>query len=421
MEMNLLKRMNLVLDYIEDNLDGEIEENKIAMLFAGSKGMFQRIFTLMTDTTLSEYIRKRRLTQSAFDIRNTNEKIIDIAVKYNYNSASAFNSAFKNFYGISPSNARKSGVQFQSFQRFNFTSDLNLKINRTGENNMQYHNENTGIIIRKYTVDDEAVLKNAIKNDDPRYMEDLAADHDKLTVAEYNGVTAGYLWTTVYMGHCQAFIYVSPEYRRKGIGTALCHEAERKFREQTDIKEMWGYYYDFETIKFIDKLGFYFTTSTLEMEYKGSLIPEQKQDMIRKCTKEDFPRYSYIWDKACHETRVSTGYPESEQEEATDEKSEQFVGNLENSYVLEENGKIIGMGSIDWDHYIGSLAVDSEARNKGYGTALAIFLTNEILKRGHKSAGLSCNAKNDNARHIYDKIGYKIADINYSSFKKIRE
>ena len=423
--MDLLNRMNLVLDYIEDNLDGEIEENKIAMLFAGSKSMFQRIFTLMTETTLSEYIRKRRLTQAASDIRNTDDKIIDIAVKYGYNSAVAFNSAFKHFHGISPSNARKSGNQLQIFHRFTFT--LALKTNQTGNTggkSMQYHViENAEIIIRKYTAGDSDVLKSAITNDNPRYMEDLAADHSKLTVAEYNGAVAGYLWTSVSMGHCQAFVYVSPEYRRRGIGTALCHEAEKKFREQTEIKEMWGYYYDFETIKFTDKLGFYFTSSTLEMEYRGGLIPEQKRDMIRECREEDFSRYAYLWGKGYHETQVKVGYPDSKQEEATEEKRQQFADSLysphDSSYVLEENGKIVGMGSINWDNYIGSLAVDKESANKGYGTALAIFMTNEILRRGHTFAGLSCEAKNTNARHIFDKIGYKITETSYASFKKI--
>ena len=88
--MNFVKRMNSVLDYIEDNLDGEIEDDKIAVLSANAKGMFQRIFTMITDMTLSEYIKKRRLTQAAADIRDTDVKIIDIAVKYGYNSATAF-------------------------------------------------------------------------------------------------------------------------------------------------------------------------------------------------------------------------------------------------------------------------------------------------------------------------------------------
>jgi AraC-like DNA-binding protein/N-acetylglutamate synthase-like GNAT family acetyltransferase len=416
--MDLMQRMNLVLDYIEDNLDREINENKIAMLFAGSKSMFQRIFTLMTETTLSEYVRKRKLTRAARDIRGTDGKIMDIAVKYGYNSAIAFNSAFKSFHGIPPSKARNPEARLQNFHRFTFALALNA--NQERGSNMQYHViKNAEIIVRKYTAEDFDTLKSAIKNDNPRYMEDLSADHSKLAVAEYDGAIAGYLWTSVYMGHCQAFIYVSPEYRRRKIGTALCHEAQKKFCGQAEAKEMWGYYYDFETIKFIDRLGFYFTTSSLEMEYKGTPIPAQKQNMIRKCREEDFLRCAYIWDKGCHETRVLVGYPDSKQEEPTEEKRQQFLDNLDNSYVLEEDGKIAGTGCIAWGSYIRSLAVEKEFSNKGYGTALAIFMTNEILRRGHESAGLSCDAKNANARHIYDKIGYRIKETIYASFKKI--
>lgn len=126
--MDLLKRMNLVLDYIENNLDGEIEENKIAMLFAGSKNMFQRIFTLMTETTLSEYIRKRKLTLAAFDIRNTNEKIIDIAVKYGYNSAVAFNSR-RIFSWNSAVKSKKIRGSISKFLSVHFCSRIKPKSN----------------------------------------------------------------------------------------------------------------------------------------------------------------------------------------------------------------------------------------------------------------------------------------------------
>ena len=148
MEMAWLKRINSVLDYIENNLDGEIDDGKIAMLSASSKGMFQRIFVIITGMTLSEYIRKRKLTQAAYDIRNTEAKIIDIAVKYGYNAANAFSSAFKNFHGITPSAARTSSlsVRLQSFQRFTFTLTLSVK----GGNDMQYCiNENAEKILQK--------------------------------------------------------------------------------------------------------------------------------------------------------------------------------------------------------------------------------------------------------------------------------
>ena len=131
--MDWIQRMNLVLDYIENNLDSEIEENKIAELSASPKGMFQRIFSILTDMSLSEYIRKRRLTQAVFDIQNSNEKILDIAIKYGYNSADAFGFAFKAFHGITPSDAKKSDVELKFFYPLVFEFKLSIK----GGNDMQ--------------------------------------------------------------------------------------------------------------------------------------------------------------------------------------------------------------------------------------------------------------------------------------------
>ena len=158
--MNFVKRMNSVLDYIEDNLDDEIKDDKIAVLSANPKGMFQRIFTMITDMTLSEYIRKRRLTQAAADIRNTDAKIIDIAVKYGYNSADAFTSAFKSFHGVTPSVARISDVELQFFQRLTFNPNLTIT---GGNNNMQYRTISLDETIYFWLRSDYHILSNLLR------------------------------------------------------------------------------------------------------------------------------------------------------------------------------------------------------------------------------------------------------------------
>ena len=133
--MDWVKRINSVLDYIEENLDGEIDDNQIASLFASPQGMFQRVFANITDMTVSEYIRKRRLTQAAFDIKHSDEKIIDIAIKYSYDSAAAFSCAFRNFHGAAPSAVRKSDINPKAFHRLSFT----LILSERGVNSMQYY------------------------------------------------------------------------------------------------------------------------------------------------------------------------------------------------------------------------------------------------------------------------------------------
>lgn len=278
------------------------------------------------------------------------------------------------------------------------------------------------ITLRKYTDSDETVLKKYFANGDNRhYVKDIDDwSRNKFTVAEYNGVVAGYLLASIAAGNCQAFIYVSPEYRRNRIGTALCHEAEKLCREKSE-EEMWGYYYDLELVKgFVDKLGFYFTTSNIEAEYTGGIIPEQKRDMIRnckECTKEDYFRCQYIWNNGMHEMRLRVGYPDSKMTETTEEGFQNFIESDDN-YILEDGGKIVGYGVITGNE-IGLLGVDTEEFNKGYGTALAIFVTNEILRRGHKIVHSGYEAKNANSRHVHQKIGYTETEISYCSFKKI--
>jgi hypothetical protein len=105
--VNIIKLFNDTVNYIETVLDGEIDEKKISSLSGYSYPMFSRLFSMLTETTLSEYIRSRRLTEAAIDLRDTDEKIIDIAMKYGYESPDAFGAAFKKFHGFTPSEVKE--------------------------------------------------------------------------------------------------------------------------------------------------------------------------------------------------------------------------------------------------------------------------------------------------------------------------
>ena len=114
--MNIIKLFNDTVNYIETVLDVEIDEKKISSLSGYSYPMFSRLFSMLTETTLSEYIRSRRLTEAAIDLRDTDEKIIDIAMKYGYESPDAFGAAFKKFHGFTPSEV-KEGKPFKLVSR----------------------------------------------------------------------------------------------------------------------------------------------------------------------------------------------------------------------------------------------------------------------------------------------------------------
>ncbi|MCB2313669.1 AraC family transcriptional regulator [Clostridium tagluense] len=118
--MDWLSGMNQSVNYIEDNLDGDISYSTAAKFVCCSAYEFQRIFSFMTKVTLSEYIRKRRLTLAAHDIQINKEKITDVAIKYGYDSPAAFSRAFKEQHGTTPISARNEGVLLKTYPLISF-------------------------------------------------------------------------------------------------------------------------------------------------------------------------------------------------------------------------------------------------------------------------------------------------------------
>lgn len=118
--MDWLKRMNNAMDYIESNLADTISYDKIAQLACCSTYHFQRMFPFITGINLSEYIRRRRLTLAAFELQTTDIKVLDVAMKYGYESPEAFTRAFKNLHGVMPVSARDMGASLKAYPRITF-------------------------------------------------------------------------------------------------------------------------------------------------------------------------------------------------------------------------------------------------------------------------------------------------------------
>lgn len=93
------------ITYIEENLTEALDINKIADKVNVSSFYFQKIFNVLCGFTVGEYIRNRRLTLAAQELCSTNTKVIDVALKYGYDSPDSFARAFTNFHGINPSAA----------------------------------------------------------------------------------------------------------------------------------------------------------------------------------------------------------------------------------------------------------------------------------------------------------------------------
>lgn len=93
--MEWIQSMNAAVNYIEEHILEDPDLNELGKLAGCSAHHFQRIFTYVGGITLTEYIRKRRMSLAAVDLKDENVKVIDVATKYGYDSPTAFNRAFQ--------------------------------------------------------------------------------------------------------------------------------------------------------------------------------------------------------------------------------------------------------------------------------------------------------------------------------------
>ncbi|MGG6359659.1 AraC family transcriptional regulator [Peribacillus frigoritolerans] len=132
--MDSLKNMNGAIKFIEENLTNEIDFKEVVRLAYCSEYHFKRMFSFLAGISLSEYIRRRRLTLAAFELKNSNIKVIDIAIKYGYSSPDSFARAFQHLHGITPSEARSNGHSLKAYPPMSFQlsikggSEMNYRI-----------------------------------------------------------------------------------------------------------------------------------------------------------------------------------------------------------------------------------------------------------------------------------------------------
>ncbi len=133
--MEWLKKFGAAIDYIEENLDKEISYDEAARIACCSTYYFQRIFSYVSGVSLSEYIRRRKMTQAAFELQRTDNKVIDVAYKYGYSSPTSFNRAFQSVHGIAPIAAKNIGCTLCAYPSIQFS----IKV--SGGSAMSYHIE----------------------------------------------------------------------------------------------------------------------------------------------------------------------------------------------------------------------------------------------------------------------------------------
>lgn len=162
--MNYINEIQKAIDYIEVNLDKDINFDIVAKEVGMSAFYFHRIFSAVIGVSPTTYIRNRRLTVAAQEISKNNENILDIALKYGFESHEAFSRAFKNFHGVVPKLAKKDGNEFKNFSKANIDIEVNTN------NILNYRIESKEVIkvlafLRKFNIEN--------KDEIPKYWKEL--------------------------------------------------------------------------------------------------------------------------------------------------------------------------------------------------------------------------------------------------------
>ncbi|MGN0537688.1 MAG: effector binding domain-containing protein [Acutalibacteraceae bacterium] len=135
--MEWITGIQKAIDYAESHLTEKIDYETVAKEAYSSVFHFQRVFSILCGFTFGDYIRMRRLSLAASDLIHTDKKVIDIAMKYGYDSPESFTRAFTRFHEITPTEARHGG-SVKSFSR------LSVKLILTGGYMMDYRIEKPG-------------------------------------------------------------------------------------------------------------------------------------------------------------------------------------------------------------------------------------------------------------------------------------
>lgn len=185
--MDWVQSIQKAINYIEDNLCNNLDIEQISKSVYSSSANFQRIFSIVTGMTIGDYIRFRRLTLAGREIAGSNEKVIDIALKYGYETAESFTKAFVRFHNVTPSVARTSKFNLKIFNPlsiqidirggFNMTRKLisNVPLISMSADNMAYMTSFTGALY--------GVLKS------------LGEDYSNSQLLAYSGFGNRFCWT----------------------------------------------------------------------------------------------------------------------------------------------------------------------------------------------------------------------------------
>ncbi len=157
--MNYLDEVQCGIDYIEANLDSEIELAEVARRAGISQWHFQRIFKALTNETLKTYIRSRRLANALDKLAGTKERVLEIALASGFETQESFTRAFKLAFGVTPAAYRRQGSRFKFLRKVQFDGEYLRHINQNVSIEPELHDEPdrlfVGMQTRYFGIDSE--------------------------------------------------------------------------------------------------------------------------------------------------------------------------------------------------------------------------------------------------------------------------
>lgn len=122
MEWN--EKLQIIIEYVENHLQRKqepVDTQEISRLAGCSFSFFQKVFSYMNGISFSEYVRCRKLTLAGYDLKSTDNRVVDISYQYGYDSPTSFTKAFQQFHGVTPKEARKEDVKLRVVPKMQIT------------------------------------------------------------------------------------------------------------------------------------------------------------------------------------------------------------------------------------------------------------------------------------------------------------
>ncbi|WP_109829753.1 AraC family transcriptional regulator [Reichenbachiella versicolor] len=110
-----IKRINAVLDFIEENLNEDLSLQLLSQKANYSPYHFHRLFSTVVGERLNEYITRKRIERIASIVLvRPHQALKEIAFQYGFNSDNSFSRAFRKYYGVTPTQFKSKGKEVLS-------------------------------------------------------------------------------------------------------------------------------------------------------------------------------------------------------------------------------------------------------------------------------------------------------------------